>query len=160
MFIKLFFRGTDETFSKPLNEKVETKFDTLILDPNISIKQNYSKIKNLLSLYKENNYTEYVITVEGHYVYGKHVSYDYPIGIIYVNDKDLPCTLSEQIIYNLTRLYAHSLGKKFQVQDEGSECFIVKSVNCTYFYRLRSDSPLYKKIQDKVVEEINQINNV
>lgn len=142
-----------------INEEVEMKFDNLMLDSNISIKENYSKIKSLLSLYKKNNYAEYCITVEGHYVYGKHVSYDYPVGII-VKGNDLHYTLSEQIIYVLTRLYAHSLGKKFQVQDERSECAIATKVNCEFFYRLRSDSPLYKKIHNKVVEEINQINNV
>ena len=135
------------------NEVVGTRYDDLTLDPNISIKENYSRIESLLSLHKENNHTEYVITVEGHYVYGKHLSYNYPVGIIFVKDKGLHYTLSEQIIYILTRLYAHSLGKKFQ----RSECFMVTKVNCTYFYRLRSDSPLYKKIQDKIVKEINQI---
>ena len=150
---------SDEASNKPINEEVETEFHYLLLDPNISIKQNYSKIKSLLSLHKENNHTEYVITVEGHYVYGKHVSYNYPVGIIFVKSKGLHFTLSEQIIFILTRLYAYSLGKKFKVKDE-SECFILTKVDCTYFYRLRSDSPLYKKIQDKVVEEINQINNV
>ena len=160
MFIKLFFRGTDETFSKPLNEEVETEFHYLLLDPNISIKENYSRIKSLLSLHKENNHTEYVITVEGHYVYGKHLSYNYPVGIIFVKDKGLHYTLSEQIIYILTRLYTHSLGKKFQVKNKRSEYFIVKKVNYKFFYRLRSDLPLYKKIHNKVVEEINQINKI
>lgn len=141
-----------------INEKVETEFHYLLLDPNISIKENYSRIKSLLSLHKENNYAEYCITVEGHYVYGKHVSYDYPVGIIFVKSKGLHYTLSEQIIYVLTRLYAHSLGKKFQVQDERSECTIVTKVNHRYFYRLLLGSPLYKKIHNKVVEEINQIN--
>ena len=149
---------SDEASNKPINKEVETEFDDLMLDSNISIKKNYSRIENLLSLHKENNYKEYIITVEGHYVYGKHISYDYPIGILYVNGKDLPCTLSEQIIYVLTRLYAHSLGKKFKVKDELSECFLVKKVNCEFFYRLLLGSPLYKKIQDKVVKEINQIN--
>lgn len=143
---------SDEASNKPINEKVETEFHYLLLDPNISIKENYSRIKSLLSLHKENNHTEYVITVEGHYVYGKHVSYNYPVGIIFVKDKGLHFTLSEQIIYILTRLYAHSLGKKFKV--ERSEFFIVKKVNYTFFYRLRSDSPLYKKIHDKVVKEL------
>ena len=147
---------SDEASNKPINEKIETEFHYLLLDPNISIKENYSKIKSLLSLHKKNNHTEYVITVEGHYVYGKHASYNYPVGIIFVKSKGLHYTLSEQIIYILTRLYAHSLGKKFQ----RSECFMVTKVNWTFFYRLRSDSPLYKKIQDKVVEKINQINNI
>ena len=138
-----------------VDEILRTKYDSITLDPNKPIKENYSIIKSLLSLHKENNHTEYVITVEGHYVYGKHLSYNYPVGIIFVKDKDLHYTLSEQIIYILTRLYAHSLGKKFQVKNKRSEYFIVKKVNWTFFYRLRSDSPLYKKIQDKVVEEIN-----
>lgn len=151
---------SNEASNKPINEEVETEFHYLLLDPNISIKENYSRIESLLSLHKENNHTEYVITVEGHYVYGKHLSYNYPVGIIFVKDKGLHYTLSEQIIYILTRLYAHSLGKKFQVKNKRSEYFIVKKVNYTFFYRLRSYSPLYKKIHDKVVEEINQINNI
>lgn len=151
--MRLFFRGT-------INEEVETEFDDLMLDRNISIKENYSRIQSFLSLHKENNYAEYIITVEGHYVYGKHISYDYPIGILFVKTKNFPYTLSEQIIYILTRLYAHSLGKKFKVQDEWSECTIVTKVNHRCFYRLLLDSPLYKKIHDKVVEEINQINNI
>ena len=145
-------RLSDEASNKPINEKVETEFHYLLLDPNIPIKENYSRIKSLLSLYKENNYAEYWIIVEGHYVYGKHVSYDYPVGTIF-ECNHLHFTLSEQIIFILTRLYAYSLGKKFKVKDE-SECFILTKVNCTYFYRLRSDSPLYKKIQDKVVKEL------
>ena len=145
---------SDEASNKPINEKVETEFHYLLLDPNISIKENYSRIKSLLSLHKKNNHTEYVITVEGHYVYGKDLSYNYPVGIIFVKDKGLHFTLSEQIIYILTRLYAHSLGKKFKVKVERSEFFTVKKVNCTFFYRLRSDSPLYKKIHDKVVKEL------
>lgn len=140
-----------------INEEVEMKFDNLMLDSNISIKENYSKIKSLLSLYKKNNYAEYCITVEGHYVYGKHVSYDYPVGII-VKGNDLHYTLSEQIIYVLTRLYAHSLGKRFKIQNKLMDCFIVTKVNRRNFYRLLLESPLYKKIHDKVVEEINQIN--
>ena len=139
-------------------KEAEAEFDYLMLDPNISIKENYSRIESLMSLHKENNHTEYAIIVEGHYVYGKHVSYDYPVGTIF-ECNHLHFTLSEQIIFILTRLYAYSLGKKFKVKDE-SECFILTKVDCTNFYRLRSDSPLYKKIQDKVVEEINQINNV
>jgi hypothetical protein len=151
---------SDEASNKPINEKVETEFDDLMLDRNISIKENYSRIQSLLSLHKENNYAEYSIIVYGHYVYGKHASYEHPVGILFVKAKDFPYTLSEQIIDILTRLYTRSLGKKFKVQDEWSECTIVTKVNHRYFYRLLLDSPLYKKIHDKVVEEINQINNV
>lgn len=140
---------SDKTSNKP----IKTKFDGLMLDPNIPIKENYSRIKSLLSLHKENNYAEYWIIVEGHYVYGKHISYDYPVGTIF-ECNHLHFTLSEQIIFILTRLYAHSLGKKIQAKDELSECFMVTKVNCAYFYRLRSGSPLYKKIHDKVVKEL------
>lgn len=149
---------SDEASNKPINEEVEREFDDLMLDPNTSIKENYSRIENLLSLHKENNYAKYAIIVDGHYVYGKHASYDYTVGIIIVKCKDFPYTLSEQIIDVLTELYTHSLSKKFKVEDEWSECTIVTKVNHRYFYRLLLGSPLYKKIQDKVVKEINQIN--
>lgn len=139
------------------NEVVGTRYDNLTLDPNKSIKENYAKIDSLMSLHRENNYAQYFIMVEGHYTYpyGKYIFHNFHIGMIFVKDKDNEeyGSVSQQIVNILTGLYSYSLGKKFPVQDELSECHIVTEVDCTFFYCLSSFSPLHDKIYDKVVEE-------
>ena len=176
MFIKLFFRGTDETFTKPLNEGrknwmmaivlaimslgyiqqanaqnvvvdeiLRTKYDSITLDPNKSIKENCKEIDDFLYLHSENIYTDF-IAVRGHYVGYRNNSYDFPIGTI---RDDL--SVREQVIDVLTNLYSHSLDINFpQVSTE--EYDFIK-VDNSYFYSLLSSSLLYKKIHDKVVKE-------
>lgn len=141
------------------NEVVGTRYDDLTLDPNKSIKENYAKIDSLMSLHREKNYAQYFIMVEGHYTYGKYKFHNFHIGMIFVKDKDNEeyDSVNQQIVNILTGLYSYSLGKKFPVQDELSECHIVTEVDCEFFYSLSSMSPLHDKIYDKVVETINEI---
>ena len=173
MFIKLFFRGTINEGWKNwmmaivlavmslghiqqanaqnvvVDEIVTTKYDSLTLDPNKSIKENCKEIDNFLYLHSENIYTDF-IAVRGHYVGYSNNSYDFPIGTI---RDDL--SVREQVIDVLTNLYSHSLDINFpQVSTE--EYDFIKVGN-SYFYSLLSSSLLYKKIHDKVVKEINQI---
>ena len=171
MFIKLFFRGTISKGWKSwmmaivlavmslghiqqanaqnvvVNEIVTTKYDSLTLDPNKSIKENCKEIDNFMYLHSENIYTDFV-AVRGHYVGYRNNSYDFPIGTI--NDKGKK-SVKEQIINVLTNLYSHSLDINFpQVSTE--EYDFIKVGN-SYFYSLLSSSLLYKKIHDKVVKE-------
>lgn len=163
------------------NESTEKKYDELLLDPQKSIKENYEVIKNLMSLHRENNYTEYIIMVEGHYTNKHNESYDFSTGMIEVKGKNNERyrTISGQIIYALAQLYSYSLDEPFKV--EFGEYHVMKvnqkdikvatgrtfkhengSVTKEYvtreglgntFYCLYSTSPLYKKIYNKVMAE-------
>lgn len=175
MFIKLFFRGTINEGWKNwmmaivlvvmslghiqqanaqnvvVDEILRTKYDSLTLDPNISITKNCIKIDLCVFSHKQNIYAQYIV-VRGHYVGNHNNSYDFPIGTIRVKDKNNKeyISVKEQIIGILMNLYSHSLDKKFQVSSK--EYDFVKVGN-SYFYSLLSSSPLYKRIHDKVVDE-------
>ena len=133
-----------------VDEIAETKYDSLTLDPNISIIENYSKICHLVSLRRMNEYAKNFIVVKGHYVGNHNNSYDFLIGKIYIDRHNYykvgDINLGD-IIDVLSNLYSHSLDKKFQVASY--ECDSIKVGN-GYFYSLYLDSNLYKKINDRV----------
>ena len=158
------------------------KYDNLLLDPNKSIKENYAKIKKLMSLHREKNFAEYTIMIDGHYTNKRRdSSYDFNVGMIQVKGKDNEYyqTISGQIIEALTRLYSYSLDTRFDVDcddyhvmkvnertikvptgrtfkhsdGEVTEEYVEKKVGGNKFYCLYPTSPLYKKIYNKVIKE-------
>lgn len=132
------------------NEVVGTRYDNLTLDPNKSIKENWIKIDDFLHVHSENIYTDFIV-VRGHYVGNHNNSYDFPIGRIRVKDNEVNRSAKKQIIDILTKLYSHSLDRKFQVSYKK---YVSVKVGNSYFYSLLSSSLLYKKIHYKVAEEV------
>ena len=165
------------------NEPTGKKYDELLLDPQKSIKENYEVIKNLMSLHRENNYAEYIIMVEGHYVNKYNSTYNWSVGMIEVKGKDNERyrTISGQIIYVLAQLYSYSLDEPFKVESRDYFTMQVNqkdikvatgrtfkhqngSVTKEYvtrkglgntFYCLHETSSLYRKIYTKVMSETN-----
>ena len=162
-----------------VKEKGE-KYESLLLDPNESIEDNFKKISDLMSLHKEKDYLEYYIMAEAVYSNAKGDTYEWPVGIIRVKGKDNEeyRTISGQIIETLTELYAHSLDKPFNVSSSEYHSMSVnpkkvkvetgrtyksqdgkvikeyaeKTIRTNTLYCLYSTSPLYGKIYYKVIE--------
>lgn len=121
--------------------------DTLLLDPNNSITENYAKIDSLMSLHKEKNFAEYTIVIRGYYTNELGRFYSHKVGSIKVKgeNNEYYRTISGQIIHALTELYSYSLDKPVNNKES-------YSYN-NHLYHLYRTSSLYKKFYDKVIAE-------
>ena len=164
-----------------MSQQKGSQIDKLLLDPSKSIKENYNVIRNFINQNKNNNYIEYTILVDGHYVNKKNEFYDWHIGEIKLKGKDNEFyrTIDGSIIHTLTNLYSHALDEKFDVS--ANECdgrrvnektvsvpsgryikhsngtvskeYVRKTITQNTLYSLSEFSSLYKQIYNKVIQE-------